>query len=223
MRTRCVWVFLFSLFSAFFMGVMIMHKLFNQYDLRFFSCLIEVVFILSATCSGAIIGRGNVSPAHPDTWTADTQGYVGYSGLSAIGEVLVDGGSQLFSKECVLAYNTHSSGTITVAGSGSKWTNGDVMYVGYLGTGSLKIEDAGQIENTTCYLGHIGGSKGSAIVTGIGSQWINNGALCVGYFGDGMLTVTDGGIVNVQTLYAPLSNLTGDGTITTTGAVKAHS
>ena len=44
-----------------------------------------------------------------------------------------------------VGYNTGSTGTVTVSGSASKWTNYDGLYVGYSGSGSLAITNGGSV------------------------------------------------------------------------------
>lgn len=170
----------------------------------------------AATVHAAIVGSGDVSPLDPNTWTSSTTGYIGQN---STGAVAVDGGSGLLSNTGYLGYNSGATGTATVTGTGSIWTNSGSLYVGNYGSGTLKIEAGGQVSNTDGYLGDYSGSIGTASVTGSGSAWTNSGNLSVGLAGDGTLTVADGGAVTAGTLFASLSNLFGNGTITAKGAV----
>ena len=99
-----------------------------------------------------------------------------------------------------LGYNSGSTGTATVTGTGSKWTNSGSLYVGYSGSGTLNIEAGGQVSNTNGYLGYNSGSTGTATVTGTGSKWTNSGNLYVGNSGSGTLNIGDGAGDGLMTL-----------------------
>ena len=106
-----------------------------------------------------------------------------------------------------LGYNSGSSGTATVTGTGSKWTNSGDLYVGNYGTGTLRIEAGGQVSNSTGYLGYNSGSSGTATVTGAGSKWTNSGSLYVGNSGSGTLHIRDGGMVTASSVSVNSSSL----------------
>ncbi len=142
------------------------------------------------------------------------------AGHKGTGTLRIADGVTVASTRGYLGYNPESSGTATVTGPGSTWTNSGTFYVGRYGNATFNIEAGGQVSNTDGYLGYWGTSIYTAAVTGSGSTWTNSGSLYVSYSGMGTLTVADGGLVTAGTLYAPLSDLSGDGTITVTkGAV----
>ena len=91
-----------------------------------------------------------------------------------------------------------STGTVTVEGSGSSWTNSGDLYVGLSGTGTLDISAGGAVSNTSGFIGTGIGSTGTVTVDGAGSSWTNSGSLTVGGFGTGTLTIADGGKVTVE-------------------------
>jgi T5SS/PEP-CTERM-associated repeat protein len=133
---------------------------------------------------------------------------------------MIQGGGQLSSATGDVCHDEGSTGTVTVYGAGSTWTNSTWLQVGLGGSGTLSIQAGGQVSNTIGFLGNGSASIGTAIVSGTGSTWTNSLELHVGYFrGSGSLTVADGGVVTVQTLYASLDDLHGNGTITARGAV----
>ena len=104
---------------------------------------------------------------------ADTNGWVGYPG---------------------------SSGTATVDGPGSTWTNWGTVYVGN-GNGSsgqLNITRGGTVSDTG---GSISDNLGTVMVDGAGSTWSNSGPLTVGANGSGTLNITNGGAVSDTTGY----------------------
>ena len=151
------------------------------------------------------------------TWTNSGSLYIGYSGAGTLN--IEAGGEVSNSYSCNLGYNLGSTGTATVTGADSTWTNSGNLYVGFEGTGTLNIEAGGLVSNSYATLGQYFGSTGTATVTGPGSTWTNSDHLSVGHYGAGTLTVTDGGLVSAGTLYASPSDLLGNGTITAHGAV----
>jgi T5SS/PEP-CTERM-associated repeat protein/autotransporter-associated beta strand protein len=99
------------------------------------------------------------------------------------------------------------------------WASSTLGYVGQNSAGTLTVNGGSVLR---CHIGYLGcnpGSNGTATVTGTGSMWTSD-RLNVGYYlGSGTLSVAEGGVVTTGTLYASLSNLSGNGTITTKGAV----
>lgn len=174
--------------------------------------------VLSAPISAAIVSSGNVTP-NVNTWTSTTTGYIGDT---SNGSVSVDAGSTLTLRDGYLGYRSRGIGTVTVTGIGSKWINSNSLVIGLAGSGTLIIEAGGEVRSargrvSITSFGFYSGSKGSVTVTDAGSKWINTGWLQVDR--NGVLTVSDGGEVVAGTLLASLDNLSGDGTITATGAL----
>jgi fibronectin-binding autotransporter adhesin len=158
----------------------------------------------------SVIGMGS-------TWTNNNYLYIGNFGS---GTLNIEAGGQVNNYgNGYLGNNSKSTGTATVAGTGSTWVNGNYLYIGNYGSGTLNIQAGGQVINTYGYLGYYAGSIGSTSVTGTGSTWINYQTLYVGYYGTGSLTVDTGGLVAAQTLFASASDLFGNGTITANGAI----
>jgi T5SS/PEP-CTERM-associated repeat protein len=141
--------------------------------------------------------------------------YVGHSGS---GTLNIETGGQVNNSLGYLGYNSSSTGTATVTGISSMWTNSGTLYVGRSGSGTLNIQAGGQVSNTECFLGYFSTSTGTATVTGTGSTWINSGDLRVGFTGSGTLTVENGGLVTARSILAAWNDLHGDGTITVKGA-----
>jgi T5SS/PEP-CTERM-associated repeat protein len=170
-------------------------------------CLVTVASPLPA----ALTSSGNVEPSDLSLWHSNTHGYIG---KTSDGSVLVDNGSSLVSNHGTLGYQLGAVGTATINGLGSKWTMANSLDVGRYGTGVLNIKAGGQVNNRFSYVGRYVGSSGAATVTGAGSKWTNTTILYIGFEGDGRLTVEDGGEVSTSTLFASLSDLYGDGSIT---------
>jgi len=153
------------------------------------------------------------------TWTNSSYLYVGYSGSATLN---IQAGGQVSNLWGYLGYESHSTGTATVTGTGSTWKNTG-LYVGYSGSGTLNIEAGGQVNNTWGYVGYFSGSTGTATVTGTGSTWTNTG-LYVGLSGSGTLNIQAGGEVsNGYGFLGRASGSTGTATVTGTGSKWTNS
>lgn len=154
-------------------------------------CIAVIVLSCSAPkVSAAILWSGDVQPSNPSTWTSST---VGYIGKTSTGSITVDGGSNLLSQEGNLGYSSGSSGTVTVSGVGSTWTNYDMLSVGDMqGTGTLNIQAGGQVISQVTDLGYQG-SSGTVTITGAGSNLTNKYSLTVGGYGQATLSILAGG------------------------------
>ena len=187
------------------------------------SCILLIVFSAS-TARAAFTTSGDVIPTDPSNWTSSATGYVGKTGT---GTLTVDGGSNLLSYNGYLGYDSGSSGTVTVTGTSSTWTNNaGGLFVGYNGTGTLNIIDGGVVSNRYQqgdFGGVIGtnpGSTGVVTVDGVGSMWINVYGLFVGYNGSGTLNITGGGsVVNgqQQSTYSGAAMIGSTGVVTVAG------
>jgi fibronectin-binding autotransporter adhesin len=141
------------------------------------------------------------------------------AGHKGTGTLRIADGVRVQSSNGYLGNSLGSNGTVLVTGTGSKWSNNYYLGVGLSGNGTLNIQDGGQVSNREGSLGYYAGSSGTVTVTGTNSTWTNMKDLVIGQDGSGRLTVDNGGIVTAQTIYASLSNLFGNGTITVSGAV----
>ena len=138
--------------------------------------------------SGTVTVRGAGS-----AWTNSSNLRVGSSGSAALA---ISGGGQVSSSGASLvAENGGSSGTVTVSGAGSCWSNDGELRVGWYGNGSLDIQEGGQIRSTQMILGGYAGSSGTATVRGAGSRLVTN-SLAVGSSGTGTLIIADGAEVS---------------------------
>ena len=134
-------------------------------------------------------------------------------GVSGSGTLNIEAGGQVSSVAGDIEHNS----TATVTGAGSKWTNSGSLDIS--GSGALNIQAGGLVSSREGFLGEWSGSTSTATVIGAGSTWTNSNGLYVGGSGSGTLTVADGGLVTAGTLYASLSDLLGNGTISAQGAV----
>ena len=138
--------------------------------------------------------------------------------LSNDGTLDIQNGGHVSNTSGYLGYSSGSSGTATVTGAGSTWTNSSWLWVGYEGAGTLDIENGGQVSSTYGLLGNGSLSSGTVTVDGSGSAWIDSGSLCVGYdAGVGTLIIQDG--AHVSNIHGFLGDHVGStGTATVTGA-----
>ena len=164
-------------------------------------------------------------------WTASNSLYVGYNGYGVLNVVV--GGHVSDANGYLGYYDSPFTGTATVSGAGSQWTNSSNLYVGFDGQGILVVTTGGQVSDDNGYVGvNTGSNGGTAFVTGNGSMWTNNSSLYVGYDANGTLSITGGGTVTASSVYvrnvlaidvATGSSLTvgnGSGTITNNGIVR---
>ena len=123
-----------------------------------------------------------------------------FVGYEAYGNLNIMAGGAVSDLRGYIGYDVGSTGTVTVNGSGSTWTNTKDFFVGLAGRGTLDIVDGGHVCNTNYSgdsdIGCFAGSTGMATVAGAGSTWAVNGTLGVGRFGEGKLNITGGGVVS---------------------------
>jgi len=162
-----------------------------------FLLIVGLVAVSTSSAGAAIVASGNVEPDDPASWTSST---IGYIGKTADGSVSVDDGSDLVSNYVYLGFNSSVSGTATITGSGSTWTNTGSSYstffVGYAGSGSLSITGGATVSNSWGYIGYGSGSTGVVTVDGSGSRWANSKNLYIGQSGSGTLSITGGAAVS---------------------------
>jgi T5SS/PEP-CTERM-associated repeat protein/autotransporter-associated beta strand protein len=141
---------------------------------------------------------------------------VGYFGT---GTLTIQNGGALSNQYGFIGYdpNPGSTGTVTVSGAGSSWTNSGALAVGYGGTGTLTIQNGGAVSNSIGDIGYNPGSTGTVTVSGAGSSWTNSSDLSVGYGGTGTLTIQNGGAVSNGIGYIG-NNPGSTGTVTVSGA-----
>ena len=121
------------------------------------------------------------------------------------GTLGITGGGALSNVNGYLGYGATDSGTVTVNGPGSSWTNSAGLFVGYEGNSTLNITNGGAVSNSNGNIGYFGGSS-TVTVDGSGSTWTNSAPLQVGYMGSGTLTISSNGVVNVATGTATLAS-----------------
>ncbi len=180
--------------------------------------------LLANSASAQAIATGDIFPNNnPSAWTDSPIGYTpAYIGNYGVGALSVTNGATVTDFLGVIGYNAGASGTVTVSGPGSSWSNYNLT-VGNYGTGSLSITNGGlvaapgsYITLPVTYVGNYSGSNGMVTVAGSGSTW-TNGALYVGYSGTGSVSVLNGGTLATVGVYLG-SNPGASGTITIDGS-----
>jgi len=159
----------------------------------------------TVTTSTSYTGDLYVGKDHTATLTVENGGtIVGTAGGSVGGNI---------------GYNAGSNGTVTVTGSGSRWSNptGQDMDVGANGTGTLNILNGGTVNSRNGTVAHYVGSTGTVTVAGAGSTWANTTQVVVGWSGTGEMTVSDGGRVTGNTYGFVGARAGGNGQVTVTG------
>ncbi|BCS55760.1 hypothetical protein GSbR_03640 [Geobacter sp. SVR] len=159
---------------------------------------------------------GDISPAtDPSTWTGQSV-FIGYN--TGDGSLSINGGSAVTNSSASLGVSAGKTGTVTVDGTGSKWTNSSLT-VGNSGTGTLTITNGAAVTGTSSTLGSAAGSSGMVSVDGSSSKW-TSGGLTVGSSGTGMLAITNSAAVTSTN--STLGNAAGSsGTITVDGSGSA--
>jgi fibronectin-binding autotransporter adhesin len=169
------------------------------------------------TTSGSVTGTGTPYNGTDNPWaTGNLVVADNASGSMTIegGFVVNNTGPVVFTKLFV-----GTTGTVTVDGAGSTWTNSGSLTMSY-GTATLNITGGGSVSNTSADVG-IRASSRSTVTVGGGtgaSTWTNSGALTVGNAGTGKLDITGGG--SVSNTSGRIGGL-GNGTVTVGGGTGA--
>jgi len=119
---------------------------------------------------------------------------------SGAGTLEIEAGGSASSSTGLIGFNTGATGTVTVTGEGSAWTNTSSLLVGSEGRGTLTIEDGGSVfsmSSQISYNNFVDPNVTSEVsVRGTGSIWTNNTVLDIGNAGgNGRLRIEDGGRV----------------------------
>jgi T5SS/PEP-CTERM-associated repeat protein len=136
------------------------------------------------------------------------------------GTLNVNTGGQVSDVAGYIGLDTGSTGTVTIDGANSKWTNSGNLYVGDLVNGTLNVAAGGHVTGANGYIGYAAGSVGSVTVGGTGSLWTITGNLEIANSinaSSGTLAISNGGQVsdNVATIAVGENSI---GTVTVDGA-----
>jgi T5SS/PEP-CTERM-associated repeat protein len=143
-------------------------------------------------------------------------------GNRGIGEFAISNGANVVgSGPITLGSVAGSSGTLSITGLGSVWTNSDAsIIVGKSGTGTLNVLTGGELITKSATIAGELGSTGAATISGAGSSW-NSGTFGVGSKGVGTLMINNGG--QVVSFHSTVGGVqvggpNGDGNVIVTGA-----
>jgi len=160
------------------------------------------------------IDNGGTAQVSTGTGSVSTV-YVGYSNT---GNLEISGGGEVVSNNFgFIGTITGSTGSVTVDGMGSSWSNFNYLSVGDQGNGSLGITNGGVVSSTGGYIGYLSGGSGSVTVDGSGSTLTNSDELIIGRAGTGSLDISNGGVVSSESGKIG-SSASGDGSVTVDGA-----
>jgi len=156
-------------------------------------CYATIPVLGDITIDPDSLGYTDIIPGDPASWTSSTIPSVGFT---LVGEVRVDGGSDVVSERAFLGDLTPSVGYFTVDGVGSTWEN-RFLHVGDSGDGTLNIVNGGLVSGSgSSKIGYGSDSIGIVTVDGTGSTWNNGGGVVVGRSGYGTLDIINGGQIN---------------------------
>jgi len=143
--------------------------------------------------TAAVVGEDTV-------WDYDGGGlYVGERGRGVL-EIL--DGATVRGSVGAIAGKPGSSGTVTVAGTNTKWAMKDNLFVGHRDEGLLRIWDGASVDVTDYgSIGHVHDGVGYVTVEGPGSSFDIGRNLRVGFDGEGWLTIADGAAGSSPDLY----------------------
>jgi fibronectin-binding autotransporter adhesin len=115
---------------------------------------------------------------------------VGYNGDGTL--KITNGATVDADGYCYIGRESRSTGTVTVSGAGSTFTNSKGLYVGFNGKGTLNITGGAMVSSETASLSFGSGSDNTATISGAGSTWWNSSELTVG---NSTLDINDSGFV----------------------------
>ena len=143
-----------------------------------------------------------------------------YAGDSGTGTMNITSGGVLFTGSVNSAFQLGSTSTITVDGTGSKFTANSGLVVGQEGNGTLTVQNKATLTTGNGGMVYIASDAAAAVgvvtVTGTGSTWTGSDTVYVGNAGNGTLNVLAGAVVSLPTMYIAGSSVV---TYTPTGLV----
>ena len=95
-------------------------------------------------------------------------------GDASTGALTIQNGGTVNNTLGIIADQAGSTGTATVDGAGSRWTNSSDFYVGHIGNGTLTIRNGGAVSNVYGFIGRFSSSTSTATVDGTGSTWTSS-------------------------------------------------
>jgi len=144
-------------------------------------------------------GSGRIDLSGGAHFTSSGTLFVGYAGVGGASQPAASGVLNVTSGSVsdvngIIADGVGSTGTATIDGASSSWTNNALLTVGGGGVGTLTISGGGSATSATSVIGSQSGASGSSVtLTGDGSSWTNSGQIIVGNSGNSTLNILAGG------------------------------
>lgn len=157
----------------------------------------------SGTGTWTVTGSGSslTGTAVVNAGTLAVQGALGVSSLTvgsaSTATLAISNGGTLSSTTAAVNASGGASALVTIAGTGSAWTNTGLASIGTTGTGSLTIGTAAQLTSDAFILGEQAGASGTATVSGTNSGLTISTYMKVGNLGTGSLTLSSGATASV--------------------------
>ena len=134
-------------------------------------------------------------------------------GGSGTGSFTVQNGATVSTADSYVGFGPGSSGTVTITGATSTWTNSGDNTVGNFGTGIFSVDRGGTVNVTgNTFVGANPTGNGTINISRAGSSWtttgvtILGGGLSFGVGGSGTINVSNGGAYNANAdMYIALS------------------
>ena len=146
--------------------------------------------------------------------------YVGYSGVGTLN--ITDGASVSnysghSNGDTYVGSNIGSTGSVTVSGAGSNWTNAN-LYVGGSGSGTLSVLGGGSVSISAATSATIAIRQARLRFQAPDQKWTNGSLLYVGGFGNGSLSIMAGGTSSSVGSYSYIGVFNGStGSVTVSG------
>ncbi|MEX2310757.1 MAG: PEP-CTERM sorting domain-containing protein [Pirellulales bacterium] len=157
--------------------------------------------------------------------TVDTLDWDGSGNLvvasSNTGTLVIQNGADVSNDIGRIAFGANRTGSVTVTGAGSTWTNSGELEIGGANgsMATLTVQNGADISSNTATIARDANANGTVTVTGAGSTWTDNGVLIVGRFGDGTLTINAGAdVASGSGVVGDVSSFGGTGTVTVENA-----
>ena len=166
---------------------------------------------------GGSIGNATVTGAG-SSWSESASLSIGNAGTGSL--TISSGGAMTVGTTASIGSNSRSFGTVSVSGTGSRWTIGASLLAGSFGQGTLTVSSGGQVMCAGLIVG-VGISAttdGTVTITGTGSSLTASGAADIGDQDNGSLTVSNGGVLITKAGLDIGAGTTGVGDVTVTGA-----
>ena len=188
-------------------------------------CLSTALATLSgAAMAQSVTATGDYSPSPATSPNWNLGGAILTIAETGTGTLAIDNGGTVTNGTSLVGIQAGSSGTVTVNGVGSNWSNSGDTHVGFGGTGALNIQGGGAVSSNYGFIGDIAGSDGTVTVTGQNSTWTNSSQLIVGSYGNGTLNILAGGAVsNTTGIIGNIAGGTGAVTVSGVGSIWTNS